>query len=61
MYYCNIKKSDIADGPGVRVTLFVSGRRCRKAHVLLCAALRAAPGPLHGHSCYGRADGRWRR
>ena len=25
MYYCNIKKSDIADGPGVRVTLFVSG------------------------------------
>ena len=25
MYYCNIKKSDIADGPGVSVTLFVSG------------------------------------
>lgn len=25
MYYCNIKKADIADGPGVRVTLFVSG------------------------------------
>ncbi len=25
MYYCKIKKTDIADGPGVRVTLFVSG------------------------------------
>jgi anaerobic ribonucleoside-triphosphate reductase activating protein len=25
MYYCNIKKNDIADGEGVRVTLFVSG------------------------------------
>lgn len=25
MYYGNIKKLDIADGPGVRVTLFVSG------------------------------------
>ena len=25
MYYGNIKKSDIADGPGVRVSLFVSG------------------------------------
>lgn len=25
MNYCNIKKTDIADGPGVRVTLFVSG------------------------------------
>ena len=25
MNYCGIKKTDIADGPGVRVTLFVSG------------------------------------
>lgn len=25
MNYCNIKPSDIADGPGVRVSLFVSG------------------------------------
>lgn len=25
MNYCNIKKTDVADGPGVRVTLFVSG------------------------------------
>ncbi|MCD8131303.1 MAG: anaerobic ribonucleoside-triphosphate reductase activating protein [Lachnospiraceae bacterium] len=25
MNYCNIKKTDIADGPGVRVSLFVSG------------------------------------
>ena len=25
MYYGNIKKSDIANGPGVRVSLFVSG------------------------------------
>ena len=25
MYYGNIKKTDIADGPGVRVSLFVSG------------------------------------
>ncbi len=31
MYYGNIKECDIADGPGVRVTLFVSGCRnhCR--------------------------------
>ena len=30
MYYSNIKKWDIADGAGVRVTLFVSGctNRC---------------------------------
>lgn len=27
MNYCNIKKCDIADGPGVRVSLFVSGCR----------------------------------
>lgn len=27
MYYGNIKKHDIADGPGVRVSLFVSGCR----------------------------------
>lgn len=27
MYYGNIKKNDIADGPGVRVSLFVSGCR----------------------------------
>lgn len=27
MYYGNIKKTDVADGPGVRVTLFVSGCR----------------------------------
>ena len=27
MNYCNIKNCDIADGPGVRVTLFVSGCR----------------------------------
>ena len=27
MHYCNIKPCDIADGPGVRVTLFVSGCR----------------------------------
>ncbi len=27
MFYGNIKKYDIADGPGVRVTLFVSGCR----------------------------------
>ena len=27
MYYGNIKKTDIADGPGVRVSLFVSGCR----------------------------------
>ena len=27
MYYGNIKECDIADGPGVRVTLFVSGCR----------------------------------
>ena len=25
MYYCNIKKTDVADGPGIRTTLFVSG------------------------------------
>lgn len=25
MYYGNLKKTDIADGPGIRVTLFVSG------------------------------------
>ena len=25
MNYCGIKKTDVADGPGVRVTLFVSG------------------------------------
>ncbi len=29
MYYGNIKECDIADGPGVRVTLFVSGCRNR--------------------------------
>ncbi|MCD7739090.1 MAG: anaerobic ribonucleoside-triphosphate reductase activating protein [Lachnospiraceae bacterium] len=31
MNYCNIKKTDIADGPGVRVSLFVSGctHHCR--------------------------------
>lgn len=27
MYYANIKECDIADGPGVRVSLFVSGCR----------------------------------
>ena len=27
MNYCNIKPRDIADGVGVRVTLFVSGCR----------------------------------
>jgi anaerobic ribonucleoside-triphosphate reductase activating protein len=27
MYYGNIKKCDVADGPGVRVSLFVSGCR----------------------------------
>ena len=27
MYYGNIKKADVADGPGVRVSLFVSGCR----------------------------------
>ena len=27
MYYGNIKEYDIADGPGVRVSLFVSGCR----------------------------------
>lgn len=27
MYYCNIKTCDIANGPGVRVSLFVSGCR----------------------------------
>lgn len=27
MYYGNIKKSDVADGPGIRVSLFVSGCR----------------------------------
>lgn len=32
MNYCNIKKVDVADGPGVRVTLFVSGctHHCRE-------------------------------
>ena len=31
MYYGNIKKTDIADGDGVRVSLFVSGcRNCCK-------------------------------
>ncbi len=29
MHYCGIKDCDIADGPGVRVTLFVSGCRNR--------------------------------
>ena len=29
MYYANIKKNDIANGPGVRVSLFVSGCRHR--------------------------------
>lgn len=29
MYYCGIKDCDIADGPGVRVSLFVSGCRNR--------------------------------
>ena len=32
MYFCNIKKTDVADGPGVRTTLFVSGctHHCRE-------------------------------
>ena len=32
MYYANIKGVDVADGPGVRVSLFVSGCRhhCRE-------------------------------
>lgn len=31
MYYANIKKTDVANGPGIRVSLFVSGctHRCR--------------------------------
>ena len=29
MYYCNIKKCDIANGEGIRTTLFVSGCRNR--------------------------------
>ena len=29
MYYCSIKKSDIANGEGIRTTLFVSGCRNR--------------------------------
>ena len=32
MHYGNIKKLDIADGDGVRVTLFVSGCRNRCEH-----------------------------
>jgi len=33
MNYCGIKKTDIANGPGVRVSLFVSG--CRN-HCPVC-------------------------
>ena len=34
MHYCAIKKNDIANGPGVRVTLFVSGcdHHCKGCH-----------------------------
>lgn len=34
MYYCGINKLDIANGPGVRVTLFVSGCHihCKGCH-----------------------------
>ena len=34
MHYCAIKKNDIANGPGVRVTLFVSGcdHDCKGCH-----------------------------
>ena len=34
MHYCAIKKNDIANGPGVRVTLFISGcdHHCKGCH-----------------------------
>ena len=48
MKYANIKKHDIANGPGIRVSLFVSGcnHHCKVGYVALDAPHRMAPKPF---------------